>query len=105
MKKKLISAICVISSIALLWSVPLIMRSSVKASLPTTHSEEAKATGYLLKVYRGRIGIFENDSPYPIRIIEVDVRTLPKSEIIALTSGVRVENAEELNKRIEDYSS
>ena len=103
MKTKAIrTAVLALSGIMMLTS-PLILDKATATPLPTVSSEEAG--GYILREYNGEIGIFSSDSSVPLRIIEVKVSSLPDGDRSALSDGVYAANEDELNKRIEDYSS
>lgn len=74
------------------------------------HGENAAAEasahgGYMLREYGGIIGVFSAGGSEPISVIDVDVRTLPEADRRALASGVFAADEDELNRRIEDYSS
>ncbi len=105
MKKRIVSCAAVFTAIALFWSIPLIARKTVKSSLPSYHSEEPEKTGYTLREYEGKIAVFSEEGSLPVSILDIDIRTLPISERQALAKGIYAANEEELNKRIEDYSS
>jgi len=105
MNKRIFKYIGILLAIAILWSIPLVARKTVKSSLPSYHSEEPEKLGYTLREHAGKIGVFKNGETLPISVLEVDIRTLPESERVALAHGIHVTSEEELSKRIEDYSS
>ncbi|MBR5941774.1 MAG: hypothetical protein IKZ81_00335 [Clostridia bacterium] len=72
---------------------------------PETASTEAPAGGYVLREYEGAIGVFASGSSVPVSVIDVDVRTLPEADRAALANGIFAADEDELNRRIEDYSS
>lgn len=60
---------------------------------------------YTIAEYQGKIAVFINEEPIPIDIYETYVYSLPEHDREALSKGIRVENVEELQKIIEDYTS
>ncbi|MBQ6552661.1 MAG: hypothetical protein IJL83_03485 [Clostridia bacterium] len=76
------------------------------APLPDGSAPEISSEyGYVLREYEGVIGVFKAGVSEPISVIEVDTRTLPERDRAALILGVYAADDEELNRRIEDYSS
>jgi|GEM_PF-1710392 len=60
---------------------------------------------YTIKEYQGKIAVFINEEPIPIDIYEVYVYSLPAHDRENLSKGFRVENVEDLQRIIEDYTS
>jgi hypothetical protein len=60
---------------------------------------------YTLKQYGNLIGIFKGDEKKPMRIIEIDVSSLPYNDQDLLKEGIGVNSEQELLKLIEDYDS
>ena len=76
------------------------------AALPDESASEISSEyGYVLREYEGAIGVFKAGVSEPIAVIEVDTRMLPDKDRAALILGVYAADDEELNRRIEDYSS
>ena len=59
---------------------------------------------FYLREANGRIGIF-TEQGYPIRMLTVDVATLPEVDRLALSDGICVTSLSELIALIEDYES
>ena len=60
---------------------------------------------YIIREYEGRVAVFGQDSDTPEIVLETFVRHLPIYDRIQLREGVRVYSIEELEARIEDYTS
>ena len=60
---------------------------------------------YTIKEYQGKVAVFINEEPVPIDVYESYVYSLPKHDREALSTGIRVESVEDLQKIIEDYTS
>ena len=56
----------------------------------------------VLRVKDGKIGIFTPDG-YLMRVLDVDIRILPESDLAALEEGITVTSRAELLERIEDF--
>ena len=56
----------------------------------------------VLRAEGGKIGVYTPDG-YLIRILDVDLRTLPESDLAALAQGVPVASRAELLERMEDF--
>lgn len=74
---------------------------------PPTQSEatppEETTEGFLVKEYRGQIGIFSADGTL-LEILDTYVKTLPEADRALLGEGISVKTREELNSLVEDYS-
>lgn len=99
---KIKTAVLALSAV-MMFASPLILDRAAATPLPALSSEEAG--GYILREYNGEIGVFTSGSSTPLRIIEVNVYSLPDGDRSALSDGVYAATEDELNKRIEDYSS
>ncbi|MBE6530129.1 MAG: hypothetical protein E7680_06005 [Ruminococcaceae bacterium] len=65
-------------------------------------TEEAADFSCILRTSDGKIGIFTTDG-YLIRTLNVDLRTLPESDLSALEAGISILSRAELLERIEDF--
>ena len=73
---------------------------------PETDNEPTSETvseEYLIKEYRGQIGIFSAEGKL-LEIIDTYVKTLPEADRALLGEGISVKTKAELNSLIEDYS-
>jgi len=60
---------------------------------------------YIIREYEGRVAVFGQDPDIPEMILEMFVRHLPAYDQMQLREGVRVYSKQELDARIEDYTS
>ena len=60
---------------------------------------------YLIREYQGRVAVFGRNPDTPEIILERFVRHLPSYDQIQLREGVKVHSVQELEARIEDYTS
>lgn len=104
MKRRVIlSSLLAVSAVMALF-VPKTAKRA--ASLPDESASEISAEyGYVLREYDGAIGVFKAGVSEPVAVIDIDTRTLPERDRAALILGVYAADDEELNRRIEDYSS
>ena len=70
-----------------------------EAAFPT---EAAPSFSRVLRAYEGKIGVFTPQG-YLIRVLDVDLRTLPASDLAALEAGIEISSREELLERMEDF--
>lgn len=70
----------------------------------TSHSKE-KPASYLVTVYEGKIGVFENGdkSAPPFLTADVNVYLLPKEDLALLKKGIVAENFSAVKGILEDY--
>jgi len=60
---------------------------------------------FLVGLQDGRIALWKDDDPEPVKVFPYPVSILPKEARRALTQGIRVETEEELYELIEKYLS
>ncbi|MBQ5544821.1 MAG: hypothetical protein IIU00_04010 [Clostridia bacterium] len=58
----------------------------------------------LLRLYRGRIAVFEEDGTTPIRLLSTDVTQLPSDAVKRLRDGVYAYTADQYRNYLEDFS-
>lgn len=64
---------------------------------------DTTASGWILRAYHGRIGIFEENGTL-VNVLDTYIKTLPKADQELLEEGIYASNQEKLNSLIEDYS-
>ncbi len=62
-------------------------------------------TGYVLKAYKGRIGIFRAGEETPIEEMDVKLESLPEADQQLLIEGIPAKDKETLRSIMEDYES
>jgi len=68
------------------------------------HTEsDTEASGWIMKEYRGRIGIFSTDGVL-LQELDTYVKTLPEADRKLLGEGIYIETRTKLNALIEDYT-
>ena len=65
--------------------------------------ETPETSGYLVKEYRGQIGIFSSDGTL-LEILDTYIKTLPEADRALLGEGISVKTKAEMYAIIEDYS-
>ena len=105
MKNKLVFAFCLASAAITIVLAPLFLRRGSEEVSPASSAQTHINGGYYLMEYNGMIGVFAAGSGEPLSVLDVDVRTLPDADRSALADGVFAADEEELNRRIEDFSS
>lgn len=108
MKVKLISTVSALLIMALALTVAFAMPKNQKLlgqkSSVSTASVK-KTTGYIVKEYQGKIGIFTPGNQNPGQVLNVYVTSLPQSEQKRLEAGIRVSTHVGLLEMIENYTS
>ena len=68
-------------------------------------NEASRSPAYILSVYDGRVAVFACGAQTPCKVLETRIASLPESEAERLKNGIEAENAESLQRLIEDYCS
>ena len=61
--------------------------------------------GFLLGIHGGRIALWEDGNPEPVKVFPYSAQLLPRKDRQALEKGIHFDTQEELAQRIEDYLS
>lgn len=61
--------------------------------------------GFLLGVYKGKIAIWHNEDPQPLKVFPYYAHMLPEADRLALEEGIRFESVNDLKRLIADYMS
>lgn len=69
------------------------------------NENQNKEEFYTIKEYEGKIAVFKNNNSKPTTIYEAYVSLLPESDQIKLQNGITVNNTNDLQQIIEDYTS
>ena len=72
---------------------------------PFGEEVNAPAAGYLVREYRGIIGVFEPGASEPFLTVDVPVSSLPKTDAALIRQGIAVEDMAALQRLLEDYES
>ena len=67
--------------------------------------EASDSPAYILSVYDGRVAVFACGAKTPYMVLETRIASLPETEAERLKNGIEAENAEALQRLIEDYCS
>lgn len=65
----------------------------------------AVALSFLLGIQDGYIALWKDGCSEPVEIFPFRAQMLPKADQEALEKGIRIENAEQLARLVEDYLS
>ena len=77
--------------------------STPESEAESDSEAEKKEEEYLVREYRGQIGVFSADGTL-LEILDTYVKTLPEADRALLGEGISIKTKEELNSLIEDYS-
>lgn len=69
---------------------------------PTPAPQEAPS-GYVVKVYDGKIGVFKAGGEAPVLVSEVEAYLLPQGDIELLQKGIPAASLSEARSILEDY--
>lgn len=72
---------------------------------PSSKAQSETPYAYIMKLYNGKIVIFKIGEAEPFETLDTDIKDLPQGDIELLTSGIKLQNAAELQRAIEDYTS
>lgn len=68
-------------------------------------SAQNTSSGYILREYNGKVGVFSAENDEPVRITEIEIAALPKADAALLKLGIFVEDEISLQRFLEDYES
>lgn len=110
MKKSLkISIVFLILSIVCFAIILTFFIKSLKNNQIDTPKEFDKppnnSLSYIVKDFNGSVAVFEPENPKPVRVTDVYISHLPKSDQKMLSHGIRVKNQSELNTLLEDLGN
>lgn len=77
--------------------------TSAPAAHPTAEAHEEYRTK-IIRLYRGRVAVFEEGSETPVRLLPTDVDGLPANAVERLKEGVYAYTAEQYQNYVEDFS-
>ena len=61
--------------------------------------------GFLLGIHDGKIALWKDDDPEPLRIFPYRASLLPPADQQLLKKGIPIEDAHDLSRLLEDYLS
>ncbi len=61
--------------------------------------------GFMLGIHEGKIALWKDDDPKPIKIFPYSSQLLPVADRRALEEGIRFESTEDLKRLLTDYLS
>lgn len=61
--------------------------------------------GFLLGVHQGKIALWKDGNPNPVRIFPYRVTSLPVADQEALEKGIKIDSDSQLASLLEDYLS
>lgn len=93
----------VISSLILSFAHNKALSFTQADTIDTTPIEER--SGYMLKIYNSRIGIFRTPSETPYSYLDTDISYLNEYDKELLLNGIEVSTESELKSLIEDLTS
>ena len=71
----------------------------------TAESTTAEPGGYVLRDCNGRIAVYARGKETPYEIFNIYTDSLPPADAEALREGIEIETPEELNKKLEEFTS
>ncbi len=76
------------------------------AERPAETAESTTAlSGYVLRDCNGRIAVYARGKETPYEIFNIYTDSLPPADAEALREGIVIETPEELNKKLEEFTS
>ncbi len=76
------------------------------AAAPAEKVESAAETpGYIVGSAEGKVAVFPPDGGDPVKMTEIELKSLPRADRSALENGIFVENDDELARILEDLGS
>ena len=61
--------------------------------------------GFLLGIHEGKVALWKDNDPQPIKVFPYQAELLPEADQKALEKGIPVESIRQLRQMIEDYFS
>ena len=105
LKAKIVSALCSLAVVAAAFAAAAYLPAGQAVMAPAPQSTSKAQTQYSMKMYDGKVGIFENGSSTPSQLLDIDIAALPAEEQRRLEAGITVTSHDELLSLIEDYTS
>ncbi len=102
MKKDFLIITLIICMAFTLFGISLNNRAKATSQQPKTTEKQEEI--YILSDYHGRIALFQEGNPTPIKVFELFTASLPESDIELLKEGL-IMNYEDVNKTLEEYIS
>ena len=79
--------------------------TSSQESVSAAQALASEAETYIVREYKGHIGVFRGSDSTPFREYETDVGILPKSDQALLQKGKVLHSMTDVEKLVEDYDS
>lgn len=76
--------------------------SQENSKIPTAASKQDEIL-YIVKEYKGHIGVFRGGDKLPFEEIDVDISVFPEEDRKLLRNGIQAKGTAELTRVIEDY--
>jgi hypothetical protein len=76
--------------------------SQESSAIITTASNQNEDL-YIVKEYKGQIGVFHEGDKHPCEVIDIDISIFPEEDQKRLVDGIQVSGIAELTSVIEDY--
>lgn len=80
-------------------------RENLPASNEEYEEAPEKEPEMKLGVFEGKLALFIGESPYPNKIYDFSIRTLPEEDKLLLEKGMKISSEEELLRLLEDLTS
>lgn len=61
--------------------------------------------GFLLGIHNGKIALWQDDDPQPIKVFPYSASCLPEADQKALHKGIPINSKEDLSQLLEDFFS
>lgn len=105
-KKKLTICICLffVMTAFIASGISHLQKTETKDYAPTV-SQQIAEKKYVLKLFNGKVAVFNDGSDSPIQITDISEHSLRNFDYEQLSLGVIVEGDVELAMRLEDYGS
>lgn len=95
----------VIASVIIMLSVAMTLYITIKPDSTDEKTETTQQPIYILSEYKGRLAVYEYNSPTPVSVYDIYTDTLPPKDTEILKSGIKIYTEKGLINIIEDYTS
>ena len=104
-KQVLIFAGAIVLTFAVIFGVGWLFKSAGTSGEDAASRKPSLGYEFIMKEYDGKIAVYKAGSNEPIRILDVYIVYLPEADKISLGEGIKIKDQEELNERIQDFTS
>lgn len=95
----------ILSLLILLCCLTIFVLNDERNNAKTVEITTQQEIKYMLKEFNGMLALYENESSQPKEIFNISISSFPEEDIKKLKKGIIINEADELYRLLEDYTS